>query len=343
MIDLRSDTVTKPTPAMRQAMATAEVGDDVYGEDPTVRQLEELAADLAGQETALFVPSGTMANQIALGILTRPGDQVLLGTGSHCDHYEVGAGAVLNGLQFQSIGTGGFFSDQDVHTAYRTESPILSPTTVVVFENTHNQSGGRIWDWQKLTAATAAAQTHGMFLHLDGARLFNAQVATGISVSRWGKPFDTVTFCLSKGLGAPVGSVICTSKELITRAKRLRKRFGGGMRQAGIIAAAGLYALEHHVERLAEDHANAKYFAQLIGDIPGVVLEPPTVESNIIRFNLTSEVLEAATLVAKAKARGVLLNSTGKRSIRAVTHMDVTQDDCLVAAEILGEILTKIY
>lgn len=340
-IDLRSDTVTKPTPAMREAIAQAEVGDDVYGEDPTVRQLEELAAELTNKEAALFVPSGTMANQIALGILTRSGDEVLVGMGSHCDRYELSAGASLNGIQFSTIGTDGFFTAEDIITAYRGDYPLLSPTTVVAFENTHNFSGGKVWQLEQLKKATAAAKSRGMFLHLDGARLFNAQIATGIPVSVWSEAFDTVTFCLSKGLGAPVGSVLCTSKDLIIRAKRLRKRFGGGMRQAGILAAGGLYALLHNINRLDIDHNNAKLFARYLADIPQIILEPDSIETNIIRFQLTANAISANSLVIKAREQGILLNSSGKHSLRAVTHMDITQNDCKVAAEILSEILNQ--
>lgn len=339
MIDLRSDTVTQPTPNMRQAMAVAEVGDDVYGEDPTVRRLKELAAQLTGKEAALFVPSGTMANQIALGTLAQAGDEVIIGTGSHCYLYEGGAGAALNGLQFQVIGSNGKFTADDVRAAYRPDNHHQSPTTVVAFENTHNRGGGWVWDLNELQDATIAARECGMRLHLDGARIFNAQVASNIPVKTWAEPFDTVTFCLSKGLGAPAGSVICGDQGRIHRAHRLRKMFGGAMRQIGILAAAGLYALEHHVERLAEDHANAKLLAQMLADIPGIILEPATVETNIIWFNLTADVLDATALAKAAQERGVFLSASGKRSLRAVTHLNITQDDCLATARILGEIL----
>ena len=339
MIDLRSDTVTQPTPGMRQAMAVAEVGDDVYGEDPTVRRLEERAAQLTGKDAALFVPSGTMANQIALGTLAQAGDEVIIGAGSHCYLYEGGAGAALNGLQFQVIGSNGRFTVDDVRAAYRPDNHHQSPTTVVAFENTHNRGGGWVWEINELQGAAAAARECGMHLHLDGARIFNAQIASGVSVKTWAEQFDTVTFCLSKGLGAPAGSLVCGSRARIHRAHRLRKMFGGAMRQVGILAAAGLYALEHHVERLADDHANAKLFAQVLADTPSVVLDPATVETNIIWFNLTPDVADATALVAAARERGVFISASGKRSLRAVTHLNVTQDDCLVAARILGEIL----
>lgn len=339
MIDLRSDTVTQPTPGMRQAMAVAEVGDDVYGEDPTVRRLEERAAQLTGKDAALFVPSGTMANQIALGTLAQAGDEVIIGAGSHCYLYEGGAGAALNGLQFQVIGSNGRFTIDDVRAAYRPDNHQQSPTTVVAFENTHNRGGGWVWEINDLQGAAAAARECGMHLHLDGARIFNAQIASGVSVKTWAEQFDTVTFCLSKGLGAPAGSLVCGSRERIHRAHRLRKMFGGAMRQVGILAAAGLYALEHHVERLADDHANAKLFAQVLADTPGVVLDPATVETNIIWFNLTPDVADATALVAAARERGVFLSASGKRSLRVVTHLDVTRNDCLAAARLLGEIL----
>lgn len=341
MIDLRSDTVTQPTPGMRQAMAVAEVGDDVYGEDPTVRRLEELAAQLTGKETALFVPSGTMANQIALGTLAQAGDEVIIGSGSHCYLYEGGAGAALNGLQFQVIGSNGKFTADDIRAAYRPDNHHQSPTTVVAFENTHNRGGGWVWDLQELQAAATTAREYGMGLHLDGARIFNAQVASNVPVKTWAEPFDIVTFCLSKGLGAPAGSVICGDKGRIHRAHRLRKMFGGAMRQVGILAAAGLYALEYHVDRLAQDHTNAQLLAQMLADIPGIILEPATVETNIIWFNLKADTLDAPSLAKAAQQRGVFLSASGQRSLRAVTHLNVNQDDCLTAAQILSEILNN--
>lgn len=341
MIDLRSDTVTQPTPGMRQAMAMAEVGDDVYGEDPTVRRLEELAAQLTGKETALFVPSGTMANQIALGTLAQAGDEVIIGSGSHCYLYEGGAGAALNGLQFQVIGSNGKFTADDIRAAYRPDNHHQSPTTVVAFENTHNRGGGWVWDLQELQAAATTAREYGMGLHLDGARIFNAQVASNVPVKTWAEPFDIVTFCLSKGLGAPAGSVICGDKGRIHRAHRLRKMFGGAMRQVGILAAAGLYALEYHVDRLAQDHTNAQLLAQMLADIPGIILEPATVETNIIWFNLKADTLDAPSLAKAAQQRGVFLSASGQRSLRAVTHLNVNQDDCLTAAQILSEILNN--
>lgn len=341
MIDLRSDTVTQPTPAMRQAMASAKVGDDVYGEDPSVRHLEEYAAHLTGKETALFVPTGTMANQIALGALTKPGDEVIIGTGSHCYLYEGGAGAALNGLQFQTVGNNGRFTAHDVSAAYKPDNHHQSPTTVVAFENTHNRGGGWVWDIDELRSPASVAREYEMLLHLDGARIFNAEVASGVTVKTWSEPFDTVTFCLSKGLGAPAGSVVCGSKEQIHRAHRLRKMFGGAMRQVGILAAAGIYALQHHVERLADDHANAQLLAQMLAETPGIVLDPATVETNIIWFRLAPDVPDAPTMVAAARDRGVFLSSSGKRAVRAVTHLDITRDDCVIASGIVGEILAQ--
>jgi threonine aldolase len=340
-IDLRSDTVTQPTPAMRQAIASAEVGDDVYGEDPSVRRLEERAAELTDKEAALFVPSGTMANQIALGVLSRPGDEVIIGAGSHCYLFECGAGAALNGLQFQIVGSKGRFTAEDIRAAYKSDRHYQSPTTVVAFENTHNRGGGWVWNLQELQEAAEIARDRKMHLHLDGARIFNAQVASKIPVKTWAQPFDTIAFCLSKGLGAPAGSLLCGSGAHIDRARRLRKRFGGAMRQAGILASAGLYALEHHVERLADDHANAKLLARLLAEIPGVVLEPASVETSIIRFDLVRDALDAETAILLARDRGVLLSYSGGRSLRAVTHLNVSSDDCAIAAEIITEILAK--
>lgn len=341
MIDLRSDTVTQPTPAMRQVMANAPVGDDVYNEDPTVIQLEEYAAQLVGKEAALFVPSGTMANQIALGILTQPGDEVLIGAGSHCYSHEGGAGAVLNGLQFQVIGAGGSFNAEDIYAAYRPKDYLQSSPTVVAFENTHNRGGGWVWNIKEFQDAAATAKACGMHLHLDGARLFNASVASGVPVDKWVESFDTVSLCLSKGLGAPVGSLVCASGQHIQEAKRLRKMFGGAMRQVGILAAAGLYALKHHVERLTEDHAHAKLFASILADTPGILLNPEMVETNIVRFDLELGNIDAENLVTQARERGVFLLSSGRNTVRAVTHLDVNKDDCFNAAQILHSIVVN--
>ncbi len=334
MIDLRSDTVTKPTAAMRKAMADAEVGDDVYGEDPTVRRLEERAAELLGKEAALFVPTGSMANQVSLGSLTTPGDEVIIGEGAHCFLYEGGAGPRIHGLQFQVIGKGGAFTADDVRAAYKEDNHHYAPTTCVAFENTHNRGGGFVWNLEQQNAAAKVARELKMKTHLDGARLFNAQVKSGIPVKTWAAPFDTATFCLSKGLGAPIGSVIASTKETIHKAHRLRKIQGGAMRQVGILAAAGLYALEHHVARLAEDHANAALLAAKLADAK-FDIDPKTVETNIVIFGVTSN---AASFAARAKEAGVLVNPVSATRLRAVTHLDVTRAQIEDAAARMAKI-----
>src|SRR6266567_4620988 len=260
-IDLRSDTVTKPTPGMREAMARAEVGDDVYGEDPTVNRLQERVAELLGVEAALYVPSGSMANQIALAVNTRHGDDVIIGEGGHNWLYESGAGAALSGCQFTFAGSGGLFTGDDVRRAAKPDNHHHAPTRLVCIENTHNRAGGRIWPEADVRGVLDAARALGLRAHLDGARLWNVAVATGRRERDLAAGFDTISVCLSKGLGAPVGSLICGSKDDMWRAHRFRKMFGGAMRQAGILAAAGLYALEHQRARLADDHANARRLA----------------------------------------------------------------------------------
>ncbi len=320
-------------------MAEAEVGDDVYAEDPTVRRLEERAAALLGKEAALFVPSGSMANQVAIGSLTRPGDEVIAGEGSHCFLYEGGAGAALSGVQFQAVGKGGTFEPADVRAAFKEDNHHYAPTTLVAAENTHNRGGGRVWRLETLRDVVATARSLGMKAHLDGARIFNAQVKTGIPAADWASGFDTATFCLSKGLGCPVGSVIASTRETIHRAHRLRKMFGGAMRQAGILAAAGLYALDHHVARLAEDHAHAARLAERLGDLPGIDLDPASVETNIVIFSLKEGAPDAATLVARAREAGVLVNAVAVRKVRAVTHLDVDRRAVDQAATLLAAAL----
>lgn len=320
-IDLRSDTVTKPTEAMRKAMASAEVGDDVYGEDPTVNRLQEVAAELTGKEAALFVTSGTMGNQAAIAATTRPGDAVLVGEDAHILLYESGAGAALSGVQVETVGSGGFFSGAEVADAIHPVDVHYAPASMLAIENTHNQSGGRVFPLEQLKEAAAVGRDHGLKVHLDGARIFNAAVASGTPVATWAEPFDSLTFCLSKGLGAPIGSVLCGSSDFVARAHRSRKQMGGGMRQSGIIAAAGLHALEHHVERLADDHANAQRLAAGLQDLGFKV--NPFPETNIVIFEVErAEEFEQAIL-----ARGVLTLALTNDLVRAVTHMDVSEAD----------------
>ncbi|MGB9757556.1 MAG: low-specificity L-threonine aldolase [Candidatus Bipolaricaulaceae bacterium] len=344
MIDLRSDTVTKPTPGMRRAMAEAEVGDDVYGEDPTVNRLEERAAEITGKEAALFVPSGTMGNQVAIAVHTKPGQEVILEATSHIYNVEMATMARFSGVQPRVIfGERGVFTAEEVRRAIRPKLYYLAQTGLVCLENTHNAAGGRIWPLSIAREILEVAHAHGIPVHLDGARIFNASVATGIPVSElvWG--FDSLMFCLSKGLGAPVGSVLCGSREFIAEARRVRKALGGGMRQAGILAAAGLYALEHHIERLAEDHENAKILAQGLAEIPCLSVTPP--ETNIVLV----EILRGPTaleLAERLKKRGVLVAPAGAgteaRKLRLVTHLDVPREDILRTIDLFWEELRGV-
>ncbi len=333
-IDFRSDTVTRPTAAMRQAIASAEVGDDVYGEDPTVRRLEEMVAELLGTEAALFVPSGTMANQIALRALTRPGEEVLIGKDAHCWLHESGALAALAGAQTQVLPGDGRFDGAAVREAYKPAISYLSPTTVVAVENTHNMGGGAVWPRAAIDDVLAAARALGMAAHLDGARLWNAAVASATSERVLAAGFDTISVCLSKGLGAPAGSMVAASREVITRVHRFRKMYGGGMRQAGVLAAAGLYALTHHRERLADDHANARVLAERLAGVPGLEVDPDRVETNIVMIEVTPP-RSAPALVAACGERGVRISAITPRRLRLVTHLDVDRAACERAADVL--------
>jgi threonine aldolase len=339
LVDLRSDTVTRPTPAMRKAMAEAEVGDDVFGEDPTVKRLQERVAALLGKEAALFVPSGTMANQIALKAHLRPGDEVIIGQNAHCWRHESGALAALAGAQTFQLPTP-TFTAADVKAAYKSDADAhTSPTRVVAVENTHNMGGGIVWDPAALSEVTAAAHALGLATHLDGARLWNAAVASQRSEGELAAGFDTVSVCLSKGLGAPVGSLVAGTRDVIRRCHRLRKMHGGGMRQAGILAAAGLYALDHHRERLAEDHAHARMLAEALAASPNVAIDPANVRTNIVMIDFRTDIAEA--LVAKAKQEGVLVSLYGPRRIRCVVHLDVTRAGVERAVRALGTLSTS--
>ena len=330
IIDLRSDTVTRPTQAMRDAMARAEVGDDVYGEDPTVNRLQRMAAERLGKPAALFVASGTMGNQTAIRALTSHGDVVLAGAGSHVLRYESGGAAALSGVQIQTIGRGGLFDAGDVLAALAPADHHYAPVRLVAVENTHNTAGGRVFPHAQLTRVAEAARRRGLKLHLDGARLFNAVAATGIDALDWARPFDTISFCLSKGLGAPAGSLVCGDEEVIERVHRFRKMFGGGMRQAGILAAAGIHALEHNVDRLADDHANARRLAEALG-AAGIEVDPPP-ETNIVLFRVP----DAGRFHTEVHGRGVLLNPPNGDRFRAVLHLDVSPSDVDEAAERIG-------
>jgi threonine aldolase len=343
MIDLRSDTVTRPTPGMRAAMAAAEVGDDQYGEDPTTNRLQERIATLLGKEAALWLPTGTMANQVALRVLTRPGDDVIVSRESHAVWHETGGSAANAGVQFTEIGSGGLFSEDELRAAIKPRDHMMyPPTTVMEVENTHNRSGGVVVPTDLATRLADAAHDAGIAPYLDGARLWNAAAAEGRPVADLAAPFDLVSVALSKGLGAPAGSVLAGSAQTIKLAVRYRRMAGGAMRQVGILAAAGEYALDHHLVRLAEDHANAREIAETLAASPAIELDPSTVRTNIIVFRVASGAgaPDAATLVARARERGVLVVAFGPRTIRAVTHLDVDADACRRAAAILVAVAT---
>ena len=324
VVDLRSDTVTRPTAGMRAAIAAALVGDDVFDDDPTVHALQDRVAALLGKERALFVPSGTMGNQAAIRSLTVPGDEVVLERDSHIFNYEAGGAAALSGVQLCPLaGTRGALDPAQVLAAVRPDDVHNPVSRLLCLENTHQRSGGTVIGLAELTQTANAARERGMAVHLDGARLWNAIVATGVPAVRWAEPFDTVTTCFSKGLGAPVGSVLAGDAEVIARARRARKMFGGGMRQAGLLAAACLYALDHHVDRLADDHRRARSLAERIARIPGLSIDPAAVATNIVFFEVEDPAWDAASVVRAAGERGVRLSAYGPRTVRAVTHLDV--------------------
>jgi len=339
MIDLRSDTVTRPTAAMREAMARAEVGDDVFGDDPTVRALEEEVARITGKEAALFVTSGTMGNQLAIATQTRHGDDVIVGEGAHPVHYEAAAGAALSGVQFTVAGRGGLYDADEMEAAVQPRAYWSPRTSLVAIENTHNRAGGRVWPQARARAVAERARALGLATHLDGARVWNAAVANGTEVATLCEPFDTTSVCFSKGLGAPVGSAFCGPRKLVDEAKRLRKRWGGAMRQSGVLAAAALHALSHHRTRLAEDHANARVLAEAMAAARGARVDLLAVETNIVNIDVDG----AADAVARAaREQGVLINATGPKRLRAVTHLDVSREEILSAVEVLRVILEQI-
>ena len=339
VIDLRSDTVTRPTTAMRAAIGAAEVGDDMFGEDPTVRKLEEVVASRLGKAAALFVPSGTMANQLAIRCHVQPGDDVLCSDGAHIKWYEAGAAAALAGAQLVTVGHGGFFSVAELLATFQPErtDQASPPNRLLCFENTHNRGGGSIWPMQKMYEVATAARQLGLRLHLDGARLWNAAVALGVPDAEIAAPFDTVSVCLSKGLGAPVGSLVAGPVDVIHKARRFRRMYGGAMRQAGVLAAAGIYALSHHYQRLADDHHNARRIAEVLSDLRHVsVIEPQT---NILLFDLSPPLPDAAEVTTRLKAQGVLSAPFGPRRVRLVTHLDVDRAACEEAAQRIRQVL----
>jgi threonine aldolase len=339
-IDLRSDTVTRPTDGMRAAMAAAPVGDDQFGEDPTVNLLQERVASLLGKEAALWLPSGTMANQAALRALTRPGDDVVVGRGTHAVWHEAGASAANAGVQFTEVGTGGTFTAEEFLAARKPKGHMLyPPTTLVEVENTHNRGGGVLFRPDEAARICEAARAHEVATFLDGARLWNAAVAAGRTPADLSSPFDLVSVALSKGLGAPAGAMLAGSTATIARAHHARRMLGGAMRQVGILAAAGLYALDHHLDRLSEDHEHARLIATRLVRSGRVVLDLATVQTNIIVFHLADEAPGADVVIARARERGVLVVAFGPRTVRAVTHFDVSREDCVRGAEILASVL----
>jgi threonine aldolase len=338
MIDLRSDTVTRPTPAMRAAMARAEVGDDVLGDDPTVRALEEEVARIVGQEAALFVTSGTMGNQLAIATQTRPGDEVIVGQWAHPVLYEGGAGAALSGVQFQVAGRGGLFTPDELEACVQPPAHWAPRTSLVAIENTHNRAGGSVWPLEQAAAVAERGRTLDLATHLDGARIWNAAVALAVDVAVLCRPFDTVSVCFSKGLGAPVGSAFCGPRALVESARRIRKRWGGGMRQAGILAAGALHALTHHRARLAEDHANARSLAEGMAHVPGARVDVGRVETNIVNIDVDAP---AEVVTAEARDLGLLVQATGPGRLRAVTHLDVSRADIPAAIGILKEAIGR--
>jgi threonine aldolase len=334
MIDLRSDTVTRPTAAMREAMARAEVGDDVLGDDPTVRALEEEVARIVGKEAALFVTSGTMGNQLAIATQTRPGDEVVVGEWAHPVLYESGAGAALSGVQFHVAGKGGFFTASELEAAVQPSVYWTPRTSLVAIENTHNRAGGRLWHRENALAVAERAHALGLKAHLDGARIWNAAVASGADVADLCAPFDTVSVCFSKGLGAPVGSAFCGARALLEEARRFRKRWGGGMRQAGILAAGALHALAHHRVRVRDDHAHARALAEGLANRPCVQVDVRLVETNIVNIDVEAP---ANAVAFAAREKGVLVQATGPHRLRAVTHLDVSRRDMDVAVEVIAQ------
>jgi threonine aldolase len=339
-IDLRSDTVTRPTEAMRAAMSRADVGDDVYAEDPTVRALEERVAAMLGHEAALFVPSGTMGNQVAIQLLVGPGDELLCDGEAHIVTYEGGGAAQYGGIQTRTVfAPRGILDSATVEPQLR-EGFFTVPTRAVAVEQTNNRGMGAVYPLEVLQGLRTLTSERGIALHCDGARIWNAAVASGTALDTYGPLFDTLSVCFSKGLGAPVGSAVVGPAEAMGRARTIRRRLGGGMRQAGILAAAALYALDQHVDRLADDHARARRLAERCAEAAPQIVSPSQVETNIVAIDLTAHPLSAAELVSAAAAEGVLLGQLGPRRARALTHLDVTDDDVAKAGDVLARLLS---
>jgi threonine aldolase len=340
LIDLRSDTVTRPTPEMRRAMATAEVGDDVFGDDPTVNGLLEYAAELLGKEAGLFVPTGSMGNQVALGALARPGDEVVCEAGAHFLHYEGGSVAAHLGLMMRPLeGEAGVITSDQVARVVRTGTEHKPHTAVVAMENTHNAAGGRIFPIDEARAVSKVARDRGVSLHMDGARLFNAQAATGTAASEWASCVDTLTFCFSKGLGAPVGSMVVGPSDVLSESHRLRKRLGGGMRQAGVIAAAARVALETEPERLHEDHSNARRLAEALSAMNPSAVDLGAVDTNMVYADVGVFGTTGAQVSAALRREGILTLGSEGPVMRLVTHRDVSSDEIETAVSALQKVL----
>jgi threonine aldolase len=341
-VDLRSDTVTRPGPAMRAAMAEAEVGDDVIGTDPTVQRLQERCAEMLGTEAALYMPSGTMTNQIGIRLHCQPGDELICETECHIYNYEQAAYAQLSGVATRTVdGQDGILHVDQLRGLIRPDNEHMVRTRLVCLENTHNRGAGRVLPYETVAAICDWAAENQLRRHLDGARLFNATVATGTAPADWARHFDTVSVCFSKGLGAPVGSALAGPRELIARARRHRKVFGGGMRQAGIIAAGALYALEHNIPRLADDHAHAQILAQTVRETEGLTLRPDIVDTNIVIFEVDPALGTAQEVAGALEQAGVWVLPFGPTRIRAVTHLDVTEEDVRRAGRILQQTVTR--
>ncbi len=337
-IDLRSDTLTRPSEEMRRAMASAEVGDDVFAEDPTVNRLQEQICALTGKEAALFVSSGTQANQVSVNAHTQPGDEVICEERCHIYNYEAGAPAVLSAVQLHPLpGKYGILDAEDVELAIRPTDHHFAQTRLITLENTHNRWGGTVYPLEEIKKIHKLAKNHKLKMHLDGARLWNASIASGISIKEYARYFDSVSLCFSKGLGAPVGSVIAGSKDFIERAHRYRKLYGGGMRQAGIIAAGAIFAMEHNFERLAEDHNRARTLAEAINELPGFVVNLQTVQTNIVIIDTSLNDKGAADIAADLAERGIKMIAFSPTRLRAVTHLHITDEDIEQTIHILKE------
>ncbi len=342
LIDLRSDTVTRPTREMRRAMAEAEVGDDVLGDDPTVKALEEYCADLLGKEAGLFVPTGSMGNQVALGVLSRPGDEVVCHRGAHFLHYETGSVSANLGLLARPLdGDAGIITADEIARTIRPGNLQHPKSAIVAIENTHNLAGGRVFPIDEARAIAKVCRDNDVAYHLDGARIFNAEVATGVPAREWADCVDTISFCFSKGLGAPIGSMVCGPRDAIAEARRLRKRLGGAMRQVGVIAAAARVAIETGVERLAEDHGNARLLAEGLAELDPASVELDAVETNMVYVNLEPFGKEAPEVTERLLESGVLTLGAPGYSVRLVTHRDVSADDAASAFKALKKVLTS--